>query len=252
VAQGRVQFLGTGTAFHTDGRGSQSIHLQPDSRAGVLLDIGPTAVAAMMRFGIRTDSIDRLFITHLHGDHTAGWPFLALHMRFMDHRARPFHVHGPLGLRDCLEGLLRLCYADIVDAAGLGFEVQYHELEVAAASDLSAGDLRFDALPMDHHASSLAYRLRVGDRRLAVTGDTRWCANLERLAQGTDLLIVECTSLEPYPHAHVSLAELRSKVGRLPSRQIVLIHLPDEVAVALAEDPIPRVTASYDGMELVL
>jgi ribonuclease BN (tRNA processing enzyme) len=252
MASAQVQFLGTGTAFHSDGRGSQSILVRPAEAPSLLLDLGPTGPAAMMRFGVATDEIDRLLVTHFHGDHTAGWPFLALHLRFQDARSRPFHVHGASGVGRHLEGLMGLCYDDIVAGAGLGFEVRYHEFAVEEARDQDAGRARFDVLPMDHHPSSVAYRLRIGDRSLAVSGDTRWCSNLERLAEGTDLLILECTSVAPHPHAHVSLAELRERVGRLTSARIVLTHLPDDVAVALAEDPIPRVTASYDGMNLEL
>jgi ribonuclease BN (tRNA processing enzyme) len=246
-----VQLLGTGTAFNEDGRGSQAILVRPAAGGALLLDVGPTAPAAMMRFGVATDGIDRLLVTHLHGDHTAGWPLLALHLRFLDRRSRPFHVHGPAGVRACLEGLLGLCYDDVV-AAGLGFEVRYQELALAVARDLEAGELRFDALPMEHHRTSLAYRLRLGSRVLAVSGDTRWCSNLELLARGADLLILECTSREPHPHAHVSLRELREKIDRLECERIVLIHLPDEVAVELAADPIPRVACGHDGLELQL
>jgi hypothetical protein len=51
-----------------------------------------------------------------------------------------------------------------------------------------------------------------------------------------------------HPHAHLSLEEIRAGIDRLGDGEVVLIHLPDEVAVALAADPIPRVTASHDGM----
>jgi len=252
VSTALVQLLGTGTAFNADGRGSQAVLVRPAGGPGLLLDVGPTAPAAMMRFGVATDGIDRLLVTHLHGDHTAGWPLLALHLRFNDRRQRPFHVHGPRGSRRCLEGLLALCYDDVVAGPGLGFDVVYHELELAAAAGLEAGALRFDTLPMDHHPTSLAYRLRLGSRVLAVSGDTRWCANLELLARGVDLLILECTSIEPHPHAHVSLRELRQRAERLECGRIVLVHLPDEVAADLAADPIPRVCAGHDGLELVL
>jgi ribonuclease BN (tRNA processing enzyme) len=205
-------------------------------------------MAAVMRHGVRSDEIDRLFVTHLHGDHVAGWPFLLLHLTFIDGRDRPFHAHGPEGLRECLEGLMMLCYRDVLEGPKLGFEVHYHERPVVEAPGIPAGAGRFDVVPMDHHPSSLGYVFEVDGRRVAVSGDTRWGDGLERLARASDLLIVECSSVARQPHAHLSLEEIRAGIDRLGDGEVVLIHLPDEVAVALAADPIPRVTASHDGM----
>jgi ribonuclease BN (tRNA processing enzyme) len=118
------------------------------------------------------------------------------------------------------------------------------------ASGLAAGRTRFDIVPMEHHASSLGYRFHTSGGSVAITGDTRWCTALERLAHGSDLFIVECTAAEPVSHAHVSLREVREKRAALGGCDVVLVHLTDEVAAALAVDPVPRVIAAYDGMVL--
>lgn len=247
----RLQILGSGTAFHTDGRGSQSLAIHFGGAAW-LVDIGPTAVLAAERFGIDLGAIERLFVTHLHGDHTAGWPFLRLNLALGCRRTRPLDVHGPRGVRDCLEGLSELCYGNLFSAAQPGFEVRYHEHEVREAHGLAAEPGRFDVLPMDHHETSTAYRFELAGRVLAVSGDTRWCENLELLARGSELLVLECTTLRPSSLAHVSLDELRGRVERLGGCRIVLVHLTDAVAAGLAADPIPRVIAGHDGMVVEL
>jgi ribonuclease BN (tRNA processing enzyme) len=244
----QLHFLGTGTAFHTDGRSSQCLLARPASSPPFLVDLGPTAMAAMMRWQVATDELERLFVTHLHGDHVAGWPFLLLHLEFLDRRTRPFEVYGPRGVRACLEGLMSLCYPDVLEGPGLGFEVRYHEVAVASASGLKVGETSFDVEPMDHHPSSIGYRFDVDGRIVAVTGDTGWCEGLERLARSSDVLVVECTSVARVPHAHISLEEIREQIDRLGECEVVLIHLSDEVGAELAADPLPRVTASYDGM----
>jgi ribonuclease BN (tRNA processing enzyme) len=252
MARPQVQFLGTGTAFHHDGRGSQCVLVRSGHAGAFLVDVGPTALAAVMRYGVPTPLLDRLFVTHLHGDHVAGWPFLLLHLRFIDGRRRPLEVHGATGLRACLEGLAGLCYGDLLAEGRLGFEVVYRELPVAPALERAAGSVRFDALPMDHHPTSLGYVFDLDGCRVAVSGDTRWCPNLERLARSADYLILECTTLAAEGPAHVSLEEIREGIGRLGGCELVLVHLPDEVAAALSEDPLPRVVTAYDGLVLDL
>ncbi len=247
-----IQLLGSGTAFHQDGRGSQCLVVRPTGEPPFLVDLGPTALAAAARFGVPTGELERLFVTHLHGDHLAGWPFLLLNLNFIDRRTRPFHVHGPVGVRACLEGMMRLCYPDVLDGPGLSFEVHYHEIEVREAAGLEAGAIGFDVLPMSHHPSSIGYCFNLCGKRVAVTGDTRWCPNLERLARASDLLLVECTTVERQEHAHVSLDELRSAVDRLGPCAVVLVHLTDDVAADLAANPLPRVIAGHDGMILPL
>jgi ribonuclease BN (tRNA processing enzyme) len=241
-----LRFLGTGTAFNTDGRGAQAIFVEPEGSSPFLVDVGPTCMQAMARFEVDWSGIDRLFLTHLHGDHTAGWPFLLLNMVFIAGRSRPFHIYGPEGTREKLDGLAGLCYRDVL--AKQNFEVVYHEFPVEQREGLDGGGLAFDILPMTHHDSSVGLRFHLERARIAVTGDTGWCENLERLSLNSDLLILECTTLERQAFTHLSLEEIREGRERLGQAQIVLVHLTDEVAEELSLDPIPRVVAAHDGM----
>jgi len=71
---------------------------------------------------------------------------------------------------------------------------------------------------------------------------------LERLTLDSDVLILECTSLERQAFTHISLEEVREGRDRLGAAHIVLVHLTDEVAEELSLDPIPGVVAAHDGM----
>jgi ribonuclease BN (tRNA processing enzyme) len=248
----QLRLLGTGTAFHTDGRGSPAVLVEGGGAPPFLVDAGPTVVAACARLGVDYAALERIFVTHLHGDHFAGWPFLRLNLAFEAGRTHPIDVHGPRGVRAACEGLEELCYGDLFSGESSPFDVRYHEHEVGEKRGLGDGALRYDLFPMDHHPSSAGYRFEVAGRSFGVTGDTRWCDNLERLATECELVVMECSTRRPGPHAHVSLDELREGIGRLGDCRIVLIHLTDAVACELAADPIPCVVAGYDGMTVSL
>jgi ribonuclease BN (tRNA processing enzyme) len=249
----KILFLGTGNAFNTDGRGSQSIWVEPHGGAPFLVDAGPTVLASMNRYGVDPQALERVFITHLHGDHIAGWPFLLLHSLFLARRTRPLQVFGPKGTRQRLETLAASCYDELVPNANLAFEIQYHELAVAETTGVDAGaGLHFDVVPLEHHPTSIGYRFSVAGKTIGVSGDTRWCPGLEKLAKGCDLLLLECTCLEKPDFAHVSLEEVRGGFDRLGAKRLALVHLSDDVARALAQQPIPDVVAAEDGMILTV
>ena len=92
----KVRFLGTGDAFGSGGRFQTCIHLESGA-SQILLDCGASSLIAMRRFGVDPQAIDAVILSHLHGDHFAGVPFLILDGQFK-RRARPLLVVGPPGV----------------------------------------------------------------------------------------------------------------------------------------------------------
>jgi len=253
MASLRIVVLGSGNAFNTDGRASPALWLEPYAGAPLIVDIGPTALASMERLRLKPGAIDRVLFTHLHGDHVAGWPFLLLHNAFVARRTKVLSVHGPTGTEEQLMTLCRGAYPELLSSSRLRFPLEYHEIPVARATDIDAGaGVRFDVIPLEHHPTSIGYRIHVAGVTVGVTGDTRWCAGLEELSQGCDVLVVECSSVEKQEYAHVSLEEVRERIRRLGSARTVLVHVTDAVVRALREHPVPGVVAAEDGLSLDL
>lgn len=252
MSASEIHMLGTGTAFQQDGRGAQCMLIADGAGELIAVDLGPTAAAAAMRYGAPLARMRHLFVTHLHGDHIAGWPFVALQMIFLEKRSEPLDIWGPPGVRERLEGLLRLCYPKIAAEQATSLPLTYHELAVSRQEGLDADGVGFDVFPMDHDPSSIGFGLRIGASYVAVTGDTRWCPSLEHMARRADILVVECTTLEKGNYSHLSLAEIRHHRPALVRGRWILTHLPDAVALALAADPIAGVVAAADGMRISL
>src|SRR2546426_4590548 len=92
----RVTVLGSGDAFGSGGR-LHSAYLVETPRHTFLLDCGPTILQALKRNGRDPAAVDFVLLSHLHGDHFGGLPFLFMEYRFEEPRSRPLAVYGPPG-----------------------------------------------------------------------------------------------------------------------------------------------------------
>src|ERR1700733_12499695 len=93
----RVRFVGSGDAFGSGGRGQTCIHVAAEGQV-LLVDCGATSLAALKAQGLAPNAVGAVAVTHLHGDHFGGLPFLILDGQF-SRRTTPLRVAGPPGIR---------------------------------------------------------------------------------------------------------------------------------------------------------
>jgi ribonuclease BN (tRNA processing enzyme) len=92
----QLRFVGCGDALGSGGRANTCFHVT-GSRVNFLIDCGASSLPALKRLGIAREAIDLVLITHFHGDHFAGLPFLLLDAQFT-RRTRPLVIAGPEGI----------------------------------------------------------------------------------------------------------------------------------------------------------
>jgi ribonuclease BN (tRNA processing enzyme) len=68
-------------------------------RCRFAVDFGASSLIALAQPGIEHNSIDAVLLTHLHGDHAAGVPFLLMDAVLAARRTRPLTIAGPRELR---------------------------------------------------------------------------------------------------------------------------------------------------------
>ena len=228
-----MTFLGTGDAFHSESR-LHSCYLLDTANSCVAVDFGATAMLALRRIGFDPRRIAHVVVTHLHGDHVAGLPFLVLDGVYRAPRTEPLDLVGPTGFRERLDLLLRAAYDDL--AAKAPFEIRAREL--APGGELHVGPLQargFAADHMDPPHRPLSVRLSIGATSIAFSGDTQWSDDLAACADGADLLIAECTGLRPPIGRHLTLDDWRERRASIRARRVVLSHVGLGVAEAARE-----------------
>ena len=127
VAGQHGTFAGSGDAFGSGGRYQACIHLRPEGGDPVLLDCGATSLSALKRLGLDPGEIAAVFVSHLHGDHFGGLPFLILDGQF-SRRTKPLTIVAPPGISrrlsdtmECLfpgsSGVSRQFAVDVIELA---------------------------------------------------------------------------------------------------------------------------------------
>lgn len=223
----RVTFLGTGDAFSAGGR-HQAGYLVRTANTAFLLDCGGATLTAMKRHGISTAPIDTVLLSHLHGDHFCGLPFLFLQYIYDEPRQRPLRIAGPPGTRERVWALYRATYRDLA-AEALPFAVEFIEMDPGEPVDF--GDFTVDPFRVPHQEKdiSLGLTVRVGGRIILYSGDTGWTEELVTRSQGTDLFICECCFFETRLPIHLDYPRLAEHRSRFGCKRMILTHLGREV-----------------------
>lgn len=227
----RVRFLGSGDSFGDGGRHQACILLEHDGFRA-LLDCGATSLVAMKRAGVEPSEIDAVLITHFHGDHAGGVPYLILDGQFRK-RTRALVIAGPPRLRERMTAIFEAALPTS-SATRQAFDVTYVEMSERATT---IGPLEVVALPVAHlpETEPRGLRVLVGGRVIGYTGDTDWCDALPRLADGADLFVAEAYSFDKRIPQHLSHATLLAHRAELRAKRVVLTHPGPETLARRSE-----------------
>lgn len=202
---GRVVLLGTGTPGAEPERSGPAVAVVV-SGVPYLVDMGPGIVrranAAFERGieGLSVDRLTRVFVTHLHSDHTAGFADLMLTPWVLG-RSEPLRVWGPPGIGPMAEHLRRAYRRDIhIRRSGpnpanpRGCRIETHQTEPGIVH--RDPRIEITAFPVLHgrwpHA--YGYRFDTGDRIIVISGDTRPSPTVIDACRGCDVLVHEVYS----------------------------------------------------------
>lgn len=225
-----VTFAGSGDAFGSGGRFQACIHVRPPGGSPpVLLDCGASSLVALKRLSLDPGEVAAVVVSHLHGDHFGGLPFLILDGQFAK-RTEPLTVVGPPGTGVRLAQAMEVMYPGSTEVRR-AFTV--HVVEVEPGERAAVAGMAVAAWEVAHpsDAPALAVRLDVAGRSIAYTGDTAWTDAIVTAAEGVDLLIAECYYLDkPIPH-HLTHAALRDHRDRLHAARTVVTHMSADVLV---------------------
>jgi ribonuclease BN (tRNA processing enzyme) len=276
----RVVLLGTGNpAADPDRSGPATAIVVNDTP--YLVDFGPGVVrrakAAVIERSITALEPTNLrvaFVTHLHSDHTVGYPDLIFSPWTLGRRV-PLEVYGPTGIQAMTSHLLEAYRVDIEtrtnpdgnqrDFPG-GHKVNAHEIRPGIV--YKDANVTVTAFATKHAMESYGYRFDTPDRSIVISGDTNPTQATIDACRGCDVLIHEVNTLEAVAKRdarfqafsakyHTSTEQLAELAAKAKPRLLILYHhsiaLRPGIALSASTpgDLLREMSARYSGQFVV-
>jgi ribonuclease BN (tRNA processing enzyme) len=238
----KLHILGCGDAFGSGGRNQSSYLVEAADRL-FLMDCGPTTLLAMKRAGVDPRRLDLVFLSHLHGDHFGGLPFLFISYLYEHPRDKPLHIAGPAGSDEKVVELYRLMYGGDVPPT------RFHILQPDRADVIEGIHVFPFRVPHQVHAISLGLKITYAGKQILFSGDSAWTDLFLSHARGVDLFLCECSFYDQESANHLNYKTLREKLADLACKKLVLTHLGEEMLQRRME---LNVTCAEDGMLIEL
>lgn len=212
-----------------------------------LFDAGANVERQLAAAKLPTDGVEAVFFTHLHSDHTLGYPDL-IFTSWIFGRHVPLNAFGPPGLKAMTSHLIA-AFADDIEArtSGLehaprnGYRVDARETRGGLVYD--SANVRITAFRVPHGVFKVAlgYRIVANGRTVVISGDTRPSDEITRQSKYVDVLVHEVYSASKtdpnekmadggdwakyLASAHTSDVEVGRIAAKANPRLVVLTHV---------------------------
>ncbi len=277
----QVVLLGTGNPFPDPDRSGPATAIVVNGSA-YLVDFGPGVVrrakAAMFDKGIpalEPTNLTVAFATHLHSDHTVGYPDLIFTPWVMGRKV-PLEVYGPKGTKAMTDHILAAWQADIEERISTEtwqspnyrdtYKVNVHEISPGVI--YKDANVAVTAFPTKHgFPETYGYRFDTADRSIVISGDTTYSQAIIDACHGCDVLIHEANTLEwlekrpdfqPYSAKyHTNTTQLAELASKAKPRLLIIHHASIVLRPALRpqasspEQLLKEVLSGYTGEVVV-
>jgi ribonuclease Z len=247
----RVIACGTAAMPPTLNQASSCFLVELGNGDKFIFDIGTGAFTRLVSLGIPLDYLDKVFLSHLHVDHTADLGALYA-TGTLAGRTRPLRVWGPsatepqFGTKTAIDGLLQFYKWDAasrqgsVDLRGMQMEVNEFDYRGENAIVFQENGVTVRSFPAYHSIDGpVSFVLEWSGLKFVYSGDNypnKWMA---KYAKGADLLVHEC---------HGSPEELMRRQGFRPEDALVIstqVHTSPAQFGALMNMIAPRLAIAY-------
>jgi ribonuclease BN (tRNA processing enzyme) len=269
----KVVLLGTGTPGPDPERSGPCAAIVVNDTP-YLVDLGPGVVrraSAAYRKGVKGLHFSKLktvFVTHLHSDHTVGYPDF-IFTPWVVGRTGPVHVYGPSGIRAMTDHILAAWKEDVkVRTEGMeknfpehndsGYKVEVHEISPGVVYQDNNVTVKAFAVSHGEVAQAFGFRFETPDRTIVISGDTSPNQNVIAACNGCDVLVHEVYTAKGHAAAaapwqayqlkyHTSSKQLAELATKARPKLLVLYHQIYLFNTSTRDDLLQEMRDAYKG-----
>ncbi len=202
--------------------------LVENNTTNVLIDSGPGVVAALGRAGRKASDISNVILTHVHGDHIAGFPYFVWNRNFERMGKEPasdLNVYGQADVIEYAEFTLKHAYPELT----FPFTVNYHIIDDDSIIKLDI-DTQIIVTPANHTVPCISCVIESEGKKIVYSSDTLITSSLEEISLNADLLVHEgMMSSEMNALAKMVKHSLACDAGqfaeKVKAKQLALVHI---------------------------
>jgi len=227
----RVTILGSGTPRPDINRFSQSILIEAGDEK-LLFDVGRGATIRLSQAKINIKDIDKVFLTHLHSDHTLGLPDLIM-TGWIYQRSQQFQIFGPVGTKNFVKNI-KLAFSEDIKIRTVPPENHTLEGLSTSVTEIEEGlvykknGIEVIAFRVDHGGGvehAFGYKIIYNKRVVVISGDTNYSNNLIKYAKNCDLLIHEIADAPSKVISNNARVQGLMNYHTTPSEMVKIINL---------------------------
>lgn len=224
----KIVILGT-CANQTANREGVSFILSHKGQ-NILVDTGPGVVRQIYRSGYFCTDIQNIIVTHSHGDHTLGYPYVIFGHFYdrLEGKKGPtkINIYGTEEICKGLDAMLHFCYIP----EKYPFSIEYIYLPDDIIYKFNIGSFHVTSAPVNHTTPTLGLRFEIEGKTLAYSSDTLACGNVVELAKNANLLIhegfVTCEKEELALKVKHATARMAGETAvQANAKSLALVHL---------------------------
>jgi ribonuclease Z len=216
-----------------------------------MVDAGTDGIRNLARMGFQPGTLQAVLLTHFHSDHLDGLGEIGTIRWAAGDNTSPLPVYGPAGVNEVVKGF-NLAYSQdftyrhehhgdtVAPLSGAGLKAM--PFDKPAMGELTTviadGDLRVEALAVDHSPvdPAVGYRFSYRGRSVLITGDTVKLANIEKFAEGVDILVHEALSPRLVNMMHEAARKNGNQIMAKITHDILDYHASPVEAAETARD----------------
>jgi ribonuclease BN (tRNA processing enzyme) len=242
----QITVVGSGTVVPSLQRRQSCVWVRAGSET-LVFDLGSGAVRGMLRADLDPFTVDRIFFTHFHPDHTVdAVPLLfAINHGSQEQRTRPLRLAGPEPFAEFWASLMKVWGKWMTG----DYPTLLSELPRECPSPIELSGCHLTWGPAEHRHESIAYRLDAAEGAFVYTGDTEYSDSVVELARGADTLLIECAFPDDTPvPGHLTPSGAASIAREAGVKRVILTHIYPVTDVL---DLVSEVGNGFDGEVIV-